>query len=80
VTVSRKLRSYFQAHTIVVLTDHPLRKAMNKPDTARRLVLWAIEMIEFDVDYRPRTAIKAQALANFIAKFTHLDPEKKWRR
>uniref|UniRef100_A0A2N9J3T5 Uncharacterized protein n=1 Tax=Fagus sylvatica TaxID=28930 RepID=A0A2N9J3T5_FAGSY len=55
------------------------RMAMNKPDTARRLVLWAIEMIEFDVDYRPRTAIKAQALANFIAEFTHLDPEKKWR-
>jgi hypothetical protein len=80
VTASRKLRSYFQAHTIVVLTDHPLRKAMNKPDTTRRLVLWAIEMIEFNVDYRPRTAIKAQALANFIAEFTHLDPEKKWRR
>ena len=77
---SRKLRSYFQAHTIVVLTDYPLRKAMNKPDIARRLVLWAIEMIEFDVDYRPRTAIKAQALANFIAELTHLDPEKKWRR
>jgi ribonuclease HI len=28
-------------------------------------------MSEFDIDYRPRTAIKAQALADFIAEFTH---------
>ena len=30
VTASRKLRHYFQAHVINVLTDHPLKKAMNK--------------------------------------------------
>uniref|UniRef100_A0A2N9ESE9 Integrase catalytic domain-containing protein n=1 Tax=Fagus sylvatica TaxID=28930 RepID=A0A2N9ESE9_FAGSY len=45
--------------------------AMNKPDAAGRLVQWSIEMSEFDIDYRPRTAIKAQALADFIAEFTH---------
>ena len=50
---------------------------MNKLDVARRLILWAIEMIEFNVDYRPRTDIIAQALANFITEFTHIDPEKK---
>ena len=68
---SRKLRPYFQAHLIIVLTDYPLRKAMNKPDAARRLVQWSIEMSEFDIDYRPRTVIKAQALADFIMEFTH---------
>ena len=68
---SRKLRPYFQAHSIIVLTDYPLRKAMNKPDAAGKLVQWSIEMSEFDIDYRPRTAIKAQALADFIAEFTH---------
>ena len=30
VTTSRKLRHYFQAHVINVLTDHPFKKAMNK--------------------------------------------------
>uniref|UniRef100_A0A2N9I9Y3 Uncharacterized protein n=1 Tax=Fagus sylvatica TaxID=28930 RepID=A0A2N9I9Y3_FAGSY len=35
---SRKLRPYFQAHSIIVLTDYPLRKAMNKPDAAQALV------------------------------------------
>ena len=30
ITASRKLRHYFQAHIINVMTDHPLKKAMNK--------------------------------------------------
>uniref|UniRef100_A0A2N9EH15 Uncharacterized protein n=1 Tax=Fagus sylvatica TaxID=28930 RepID=A0A2N9EH15_FAGSY len=68
---SRKLRPYFQAHSIIVMTDYPIRKAMNKLDAAGRLVQWSLEMSEFDIDYRPRTAIKAQALADFIAEFTH---------
>uniref|UniRef100_A0A2N9GJD4 Reverse transcriptase n=1 Tax=Fagus sylvatica TaxID=28930 RepID=A0A2N9GJD4_FAGSY len=46
------------------------RKAMNKLDAAGRLVQWSIEMSEFHINYRPRTAIKAQALADFIAEFT----------
>jgi hypothetical protein len=54
-----------------VLTNYALRKAMNKPNAAGRLVQWSIEMSEFDIDYRPRTTIKAQTLADFIAEFTH---------
>uniref|UniRef100_A0A2N9G208 Reverse transcriptase domain-containing protein n=1 Tax=Fagus sylvatica TaxID=28930 RepID=A0A2N9G208_FAGSY len=51
VTAARKLRPYFQAHTIVLLTNHPLRKAMSKPDAAGRLIQWSIELSEFDIDY-----------------------------
>ena len=50
--------------------DDPLKKAMNKLEVARRLIHWAIELSEFDVRYRPRKAIKAQALADFIVEFT----------
>ena len=70
VTATRKLRPYFQAHVINVLTDHPLKKAMNKLEAAGQLIQWVVELSEFDVRYRPREAIKAQVLANFIAKFT----------
>jgi hypothetical protein len=77
VTTARKLRLYFQAHTIVLLTNHPLWKAMNKPDAARPLIQWSIEFSEFDIDYRPRTTIKAQALADFIAEFTTKNNEPK---
>ena len=52
-TVARKLKPYFQAHVIVVLTNQPLRKAMSSPEAAGRMALWAIELSEFDVRYRP---------------------------
>ena len=38
VMASRKLRHYFQAHVINVLTNHPLKKAMNKLEAIGRLI------------------------------------------
>ena len=35
-----------------------------------RMALWAVELSEFDIQYRPRTAIKGQVMADFIAEFT----------
>ena len=70
ITASRKLRHYFQTHVIIVMIDHPLKKAMNKLEAAGRLIQWAIELSEFDIRYQPRNAIKAQVLADFIAEFT----------
>ena len=54
VIAARKLRPYFQSHNIIILTNHPLRKVMNKPDTAGRLIQRAVELNEFDIEYRPR--------------------------
>ena len=71
VMATHKLKPYFQAHTVVVLTNRPLRRAMSNPDATGRLAPWAIELSEFDIQYRPRTAIKGQVIANFIAEFTH---------
>ena len=71
----RKLRPYFQANPILVMTDQPIRKSMNKPEAAGRMVQWAIELSQFDIEYHPRTAIEAQALADFIAKFTLPDED-----
>ena len=58
ITASRKLRHYFQAHVINVMTDHPLKKAMNTLEAAGRLIQWAVEFSEFDIKYLPRHAIK----------------------
>ena len=52
------------------MTDQPLKKAMNKLEAAGCLIQWAVELSEFDIKYQPRHAIKAQALADFIAEFT----------
>ena len=69
-----KLKPYFQAHIIAIQTDKPLWKTMNHLEAAERLALWVIELSEFDIQYRPRTAIKGQALANFVVEFmTNID-------
>ena len=67
---ARRLRPYFQAHPIVVLTDHPLRLILQKPEASGRLMKWSIELSEFNITYRPRPAIKAQVLADFVSEFT----------
>ena len=43
---------------------------MNKPEAVERMVQWAIELSQFDIEYHPKTAINAQALVEFIAEFT----------
>ncbi|XP_050258827.1 uncharacterized protein LOC126703798 [Quercus robur] len=75
IVASRKLRPYFQSNPILVMTDQPIKKSMNKPEAAGRMVQWAIELSQFDIEYHPRAAIKAQALADFIAEFTLPDEE-----
>ena len=80
----RKLRPYFQAHRIRVLTEYLLRKIMQKHDLSGRLANWAIELGQFDLDFVPRTAIKGQVLADFLAEFTNIPGneevrmERKW--
>ena len=63
---SRKLRPYFQSHDIQVLTNYPLRAVLRKPDLSGRMAKWVIELSQFDIQFRPRTAIKGQALADFL--------------
>ena len=57
------------------MMDQPIKKSMNKPEAARRMVQWTIELSQFDIEYHPRIAIKAQVLANFIVEFTFPDED-----
>ena len=72
-TAARKLKPYFQAHTVIILTDKSLRRAMSNPEAARRMALWAIELSEFNIQYHPRSAIKGQVVIDFIAEFTNME-------
>ena len=70
VTTTRRLRPYFQAHTIKIPTEHLMKQILHKPETSGRLIKWAIELSEFDIRYKPRTTVKGQVLADFIVEFT----------
>ncbi|CAL9004835.1 unnamed protein product [Prunus brigantina] len=72
-----KLRPYYQAHQIIVMIEFPLRSILHSPDTSQRLMKWAIELSQYDLLYRPKTAIKSQALADFVVEFTSTVEEEK---
>ncbi|XP_057811344.1 uncharacterized protein LOC131025564 [Salvia miltiorrhiza] len=63
---ARKLRPYFLSHKVIVRTIIPFRQILGRPDLAGKMVKWAIELGEYEVEFEPRTAIRAQALADFI--------------
>ena len=65
---AKKLRPYFQAHPIIVLTNLPLRSTIHKPDLSRRMARWAIKLSEFGIQYKPRLAMKGHILADFLAE------------
>ncbi len=68
VLASRRLHPYFHGHPIIVQSNLPLRDIMKRVDHSGRLSKWCIELEEYDITYEPRKAIKAQALADFIAE------------
>ena len=55
-----------------------IKKAMNKPKAAGQMEQWAIKLSQFDIEYRPKIAIKAQALVDFIAEFTSPKHKDNW--
>ena len=81
-TTTKKLRPYFQAHPIVVLTNLPLRSTIHKPDLSGRMARWAIELSEYSIHYKPRLAKKRQVLADFLEEIpqpeTHPDSLNWW--
>jgi hypothetical protein len=67
--MSRKLSHYFQAHQIEVHTSSTLGEILNNRDATGKITKWAIELSMYDIIYKPRTTIKAQALSNFVAEW-----------
>jgi hypothetical protein len=67
---SRKLRHYFQAHIVVVVTSFPLRAILHNSNATGNIAKWATELAEFQLDFQPHHAVKSQVLANFIVEWT----------
>jgi hypothetical protein len=57
--VSRKLRHYFQAHKVLVVTSYPLRVVLHNPNTTANIAMCAVELAEFELDFVTRHAVKS---------------------
>nr|XP_023874648.1 uncharacterized protein LOC111987173 [Quercus suber] len=67
---TRKLPHYFQAHTIYILTEYPLQSLLKRSDFTGRVAKWGTRLGSFDIWYRPRSSVKGQVLADFVAEFS----------
>ncbi|SPT21169.1 unnamed protein product [Triticum aestivum] len=67
---SRKLRHYFQAHEITVVTRFPLKRILQNPEATGRIAEWALELSSFGLEFEGTSTIQSRALAEFIAKWT----------
>jgi hypothetical protein len=63
---SRKLRHYFQAHKISVVSSYPLRVVLHNPNATSNIAKWIAKLAEFELDIISCHAIKSQVLADFI--------------
>jgi dsDNA-binding SOS-regulon protein/uncharacterized protein YchJ len=70
IMASTKLRHYFETHKIYVKTNYPIKTVLRRPEMSGRMAKWAVKLSAFDIIYEPRTAIKSQALADFVADFS----------
>ena len=72
---TRKLPHYFQAHTVVVLTQLPLKSILRSADYAGRIAKWGTILGAFNIKYMPRTSIKGQVLPDLVAEFVECPEE-----
>jgi hypothetical protein len=52
-----------------VATSFPLRAILHNSNTTSNIAKWAAELAKFQLDFRPRHAIKSQVLADFIVEW-----------
>jgi hypothetical protein len=70
--IARKISHYIQFHWIKVHTSSTLGEILNNREATGKIAKWAIELSMYDIIYKPRTAINAQALSNFVAEWTEI--------
>jgi hypothetical protein len=65
---TRKLKYYFLAHTVRVVSDRLLARVLQSREATGWITQWAVEIGQYDVEFTPMRAIKSQALTDFIAE------------
>ena len=66
----RKLRHYFEAHPITVVSSFPLGEIVHNREVMCRTAKWSVELMGETLTYAPRRAVKSQILVDFIAEWT----------
>ena len=76
VDAAQKLPHYFQEHTVIVITQLPLRSTLRSTDYAGRIAKWGAVLGASDIKYMPHTLVKGLVLAGLVTRFVKFPLEK----
>jgi ribonuclease HI len=68
----RKLRHYFDAHPITVISKYLLGEVIQNPEVEGRIAKWALELMGQNIAYAPCSAIMSQVFADFVTEWTEI--------
>ena len=67
---SQRLKRYFSAHQILLMTKaHPIKALLHQPLLTGRIAQWLVLLSQYDIGLRTSKAVKSQAIANLLAQF-----------
>jgi hypothetical protein len=67
---ARKLCHYFDDHKVIVVTGFLIGDILHNKEAIGRIAKWACELGAHDIEFRPCTAVKTQALVDFVSEWT----------
>ena len=67
----RKLRHYFEAHPVTVVSSFPLGEIVHNREVTSRIAKWLVELMGETLTYAPRKVVKSQILVDFIVEWTN---------
>ncbi|GKC54750.1 reverse transcriptase domain-containing protein [Tanacetum coccineum] len=67
VNMTRRLRRYFEAHPVKVITDQPIKNILSRTEASGKLAKYAVEIGTYKISFIPRNAVKGQVLADFLS-------------
>ncbi|XP_026396131.1 uncharacterized protein LOC113290764 [Papaver somniferum] len=66
---SRRLKPYFQGRKIIVYSEYPLKRILERVDDSTRLAIWSNFLGAYEIKYENINAEKGHALAALLAYF-----------
>ncbi|GJX60386.1 reverse transcriptase domain-containing protein [Tanacetum coccineum] len=80
VNMTRRLRRYFEAHPVKVITDQPIKNILSRTEASGKLAKYVVEIGTYKISFLPRNAIKGQVLADFLSDAPDGEAEEEYFR
>ncbi|GJR27417.1 VIER F-box protein 2 [Tanacetum coccineum] len=72
--MTRRLRRYFEAHLVKVITEHPIKQILSKIEASGKLEKYVVELGAYNITFEPWNDMKGQVLADFISETPNEEP------